>query len=98
MLAVIATLTVAYIRKGFEEVGTRIDALDARFTSRMDALQAVSEVRFTAIEQRLDRVDTRLDRVETRLDRVETRLESLDRDVQGLAVRVAELGGGEGQT
>lgn len=96
MLAVIATLRVAYMRKGFDEMGARIDALDTRFTSRIDALQAVSDVRFTAIEERLDRVDTRLDRVETRLDRVETRLDSLDRDVQGLTMRVADLGGGEG--
>lgn len=91
MLAVITTLTVAFMKKGFDELGARLDTLDVKFTARIDALQQVTEVRFTAIDQRLDRVDTRLDRVETRLDRVETRLDSLDRDVQVLSVRVAEM-------
>lgn len=100
MLAVISTLMVAYMRKGFDEVGARLDTLDVKFTSRIDAFQQITEVRFTAIDQRLDRVETRLDRVETRLDRVETRLDGmeirldhLDRDVQVIALRVAELRG-----
>lgn len=80
MFGVIATLMMAYMRKGFDELGTRIDAL-----------QQVTEVRFTAVDQRLDRVETRLDRVETRLDRVETRLDSIDRDVHVLSLRVAEM-------
>lgn len=73
MLGVITTLMMVFMRKGFDELGTRIGSL-----------QQVTEVRFTAVDQRLDRVETRLDRVETRLD-------SLDRDVQVLSLHVAEM-------
>lgn len=57
MLGVIGTLMMAFMCKGFDQLGTRIGSP-----------QQVTEVRFTAVDHRLHRVETRLDRVETRLD------------------------------
>lgn len=77
LFGVIGIVTQSFTRVLHAEVGR----LDARF----DKLEGVMNVRFTAVEQRLDRVETRLDRVETRLD-------NLDTEVAGLAKRLFDRG------
>jgi hypothetical protein len=58
---------------------------EARADARIDALSAAFDLRFVALEGRLDTMDARFDAMDKRIDGLDRRLEVIDQRLAGLS-------------